>query len=160
MRNRSTSRLAAVDFDDDEEIVADGLVARIADHAFDNPAMSGGLIVMAMTAVAIVSNAMFLQTGRHPEPLFATRPAAVSAPVPVPVPRERVSTASTAVATPPIPRQPPAKVVASQAPEMIWGSSPRSSQYWPNAGSIQAPSTAYPAHKLALRSRPTRELPA
>ena len=37
--------------------------------------MSGGLMVMAITAMAIMSNAMFLQAGRHPEPLFATRPA-------------------------------------------------------------------------------------
>jgi peptidoglycan hydrolase-like protein with peptidoglycan-binding domain len=53
----------------------DGIVARALDRAFENPAMSGGLLVMALTATAIVSNAMFLQTGHHPEPLFASRPS-------------------------------------------------------------------------------------
>ena len=48
---------------------------------------------MALTAAAIVSNAMFLQNIRHPDPLFATRSATVEqaapSPVPVPLPRSR-----------------------------------------------------------------------
>ncbi len=54
-----------------------GVVANIIDRAFENPATSGGLMVMALTATAIVSNAMFLQNGRHPDPLFASNPAPV-----------------------------------------------------------------------------------
>ena len=44
----------------------DGVMAVLIDRMFENPAMSGGLMVMALTASAIVSNAMFLQTGHHP----------------------------------------------------------------------------------------------
>jgi peptidoglycan hydrolase-like protein with peptidoglycan-binding domain len=58
------------------------MVARLVDHAFENPATSGGLLVMALTASAIVSNAMFLQAGRGPDPLFgataASRPVHAS----------------------------------------------------------------------------------
>ena len=68
------------------EPAADSAIARVVDRAFENPAMSGGLMVMAITAMAIVSNALFLQAGRHPEPLFATRPAA-TAPAPAGPPR-------------------------------------------------------------------------
>jgi peptidoglycan hydrolase-like protein with peptidoglycan-binding domain len=70
-----------------------GVIARFADRAFEHPATSGGLLVMAMTAAAIASNAMFLQQSRHPGPLFTTRPppsASVSPPaVDVPLPRSR-----------------------------------------------------------------------
>jgi peptidoglycan hydrolase-like protein with peptidoglycan-binding domain len=70
----------------------EGIVAGLADRVFENPAMSGGLVVMALTAAAIVSNAMFLQSERHPDPIFSTRPEA-RAPVqkqrPVPIPRKR-----------------------------------------------------------------------
>ncbi len=81
------------------EPAADSAVARVVDRAFDNPAMSGGLMVMAITAMAIVSNALFLQAGRHPEPLFATRPVA-TAPAParpavaVPLPHTREQAAA------------------------------------------------------------------
>ncbi len=53
----------------------DGMVAELIDRVFENPASSGGLMVVALTATAIVSNAMFLQNGHHPDPLFSTRPA-------------------------------------------------------------------------------------
>ena len=81
------------------EPAADSAIARVVDRAFDNPAMSGGLMVMAITAMAIVSNALFLQAGHHPEPLFATRPAATaSAPVrpavTVPLPHTREQAAA------------------------------------------------------------------
>ncbi len=76
------------------EAVADGALAQAIDSAFENPAMSGGLAVMAITAMAIMSNAMFLQHGQHPEPLFATRHAAVAqtqrtSEPEVPLPRSR-----------------------------------------------------------------------
>ncbi len=85
------------------EAAADSAIARVVDRAFDNPAMSGGLMVMAITAMAIMSNALFLQAGRHPEPLFATRPAAVAqaparASVPLPHPREQLPAAMAAPA--------------------------------------------------------------
>ena len=85
---------------------ADSAIARVVDRAFDNPAMSGGLMVMAITAMAIVSNALFLQAGRHPEPLFATRPP-TAAPAParpaaaVPLPHTREQATATVTAPPP-----------------------------------------------------------
>lgn len=68
-----------------------GFFAGLVDRSFENPAMSGGVVVMALTAAAIVSNAMFLQNIRHPDPLFETRSAAIerTASAPVPLPRAR-----------------------------------------------------------------------
>ncbi len=100
--------------------IADGAFARVVDQALENPAMSGGLVVMAITAMAIMSNAMFLQHGHHPEPLFSTRPAAAppapSATVPavttpaVPLPRSREDVP--AITAPPPPAAVPAPVEA------------------------------------------------
>jgi hypothetical protein len=93
--------------DEDEFIPADGMIGRLVDNACDNPAMSGGLLVMAMTAAAIVSNAMFLQNVRHPEPLFSTRPPLVlerplrANPEAIPIPPRRLDqTESIAPAVP------------------------------------------------------------
>lgn len=55
----------------------DGLVARALERAFENPATSGGLLVMALTAGAIVSNALLLQGYSHPDPFFVDREAAM-----------------------------------------------------------------------------------
>lgn len=55
---------------------ADGLFGRITDIVIDNPARSGGIVLIVMVLGAIVSNAAFLQTARHPDPFFSTRPAA------------------------------------------------------------------------------------
>ena len=101
-----------------EAIEVDGLVARLTDRLFDNPAMSGGLLVMALTATAIVSNAMFLQSTRHPQPLFMTRPAPdLMDPATVPLPRSRAertgSIAPAAAVEPPLPRLQPAQRVAT-----------------------------------------------
>jgi len=79
----------------EEEVAGASLVSRLVDRVIDNPAMSGGLVVMALTAAAVVSNAVFLQKARHPEPWFMTRPAAVDAstsavaPDKIPTPRPR-----------------------------------------------------------------------
>lgn len=98
----------------------DGVMAVLIDRMFENPAMSGGLMVMALTASAIVSNAMFLQTGHHPDPLFMTRPAAVHhsrvdapavAAVPVPKPRPDVL-----AMVPPMPRLAPNRQVVAAEP--------------------------------------------
>jgi peptidoglycan hydrolase-like protein with peptidoglycan-binding domain len=94
----------------------DGVMAVLIDRMFENPAMSGGLMVMALTASAIVSNAMFLQSGHHPDPLFMTRPAAVrhSQPAPaaltVPVPKPRPDVLAM---DPPMPRLAPNRQVAT-----------------------------------------------
>lgn len=90
------------------EVVFDGVIGRFVDRVFDNPAMSGGLFVMALTASAIMSNAMFLQNVRHPEPLFATRPplnVERNAPAPVPLPPRRDD--QTGSVMPPLPRPAP-----------------------------------------------------
>lgn len=106
---------------------ADGIMANAIDRIFENPAMSGGLVVMVITAMAIMSNALFLQHGQHPEPLFSTRPASFAAappprvqhevtpqPMPVPLPRTRADTSTAA----PAPARPAARVEpAAPAPD-------------------------------------------
>ena len=100
----------------EEEVAGDSLVSRLVDRVIDNPAMSGGLVVMALTAAAVVSNAMFLQKARHPDPWFMTRPAAVdastsgAAPVEIPTPRPRAEAPVSQSA-------PPATDVAIPVPE-------------------------------------------
>lgn len=95
----------------------DGMMAGIVDRVFENPAMSGGLMVMALTATAIISNAMFLQRGHHPDPLFMTRPSvARETPRPVAAPR-RQHVQPAPIVMPPLPRlaphkAPPVPVVA------------------------------------------------
>jgi peptidoglycan hydrolase-like protein with peptidoglycan-binding domain len=84
---------------------ADGerAAARIAERLIENPAMSGGLVVMALTAAAIISNAMLMQNARHPEPLFSTRPSAESkarTPIEVPLPRARIDKTAAEIVTP------------------------------------------------------------
>ena len=95
-----------------------GVIARLADHAIDNPATSGGLLLMTLTAAAIISNAMFLQSGRHPQPLFMTRPALTAetphaAAPPVPLPRIRAEAPRPVPReAPPVPREAPAVALA------------------------------------------------
>lgn len=87
----------------------DGMMAGIVDRVFENPAMSGGLMVMALTATAIISNAMFLQRGHHPDPLFMTRPSvARETPRPVAAPR-RQQVQPAPIVMPPLPRLAPHK---------------------------------------------------
>jgi len=97
-------------------------IGRLVDCACDNPAMSGGLLVMALTATAIVSNAMFLQNTRHPEPLFSTRPALVierdirANPAVVPIPPRRDD--RTGSIAPPLPRAAPTRdMIAAKSME-------------------------------------------
>lgn len=103
---------------DDEAVFADGVIGRFVDSVFDNPAMSGGLFVMALTASAIVSNALFMQTVRHPEPLFSTRPPLTverHAPA-VPLPPQRDD--QTGSVTPPLPRPSPLAQAPMPAPKV------------------------------------------
>lgn len=105
-RRRPASRSATPD----DGVEVDGLVGRLVDRACDNPAMTGGLFVMALTAGAIVSNAMFLQSVHHPEPLFATRsPLIVERSVPQlpPVPPRRSDHTGSIPVPPPLPRPAP-----------------------------------------------------
>lgn len=92
-------------------------MTRIAERVLDNPAMSGGLVVMALTAAAVISNALFLQRSTHPEPWFATRPSPVavapgSVGVVVPDPRPR----GTPPVEPPAPRVQPAATLPAPEP--------------------------------------------
>ena len=92
----------------DVTVVGSGMMANIIDRAFENPATSGGLMVMALTATAIMSNAMFLQNGRHSDFLFNAQPAPLAAhstPAPVPLPRVRADQPATFV--PPLPHLAP-----------------------------------------------------
>lgn len=50
-----------------------GMAGRVGGLARDNPVAAGGSVVMALTGCLIVANALGLQTGRHPAPLFMTR---------------------------------------------------------------------------------------
>ncbi|MBD8893528.1 peptidoglycan-binding domain-containing protein [Roseibium litorale] len=51
----------------------EGLMSRAGSLARDNPVAAGGAAVMALTGCLIIANAVGLQTGRHPAPLYATR---------------------------------------------------------------------------------------
>jgi peptidoglycan hydrolase-like protein with peptidoglycan-binding domain len=89
----------------------------------ENPAQSGGILLIAVVMTAIVSNAAFMQTKRHPDPLFATRQTAVqtvplavepepaTAPVPVPMPKSR-----TDVRLPQTPQPQPLPVAVATKP--------------------------------------------
>ena len=59
-------------------------MSRAGHVALDNPVAAGGTVVMGLTACLIVANAVGLQPGRHPAPLFATRdrPEALQIPEP------------------------------------------------------------------------------
>lgn len=93
-----------------------GVVARLVDRTFENPATSGGLLVMALTATAIVSNALFLQSGRHPEPFFTggAAPASELAAAPAP-PVSAKDQTSLIIADPPVPRLAPRSIDAAIA---------------------------------------------
>ncbi|WP_417680206.1 peptidoglycan-binding protein [Roseibium sp.] len=49
------------------------VTGRVGGLARDNPVAAGGTVVMALTGCLIVANAIGLQSGRHPAPLFMTR---------------------------------------------------------------------------------------
>ncbi|MFN3251055.1 peptidoglycan-binding domain-containing protein [Roseibium album] len=48
-------------------------MAKAGHLALDNPVAAGGTVVMGLTACLIIANAIGLQPGRHPAPIFATR---------------------------------------------------------------------------------------
>lgn len=49
------------------------LIAKAGHIALDNPVAAGGAVVMGLTSCLIIANAIGLQPGRHPAPLFSTR---------------------------------------------------------------------------------------
>jgi peptidoglycan hydrolase-like protein with peptidoglycan-binding domain len=113
---RSRRGVASRDASLDEGVGAEGLIGTLVDRACDNPARTGGLFVMALTASAIVSNALLLQNADHPEPLFATRPPLVvdrTVPQPAPLPPARDE--QVAAVQPPLPR--PAPIEPTPAPQ-------------------------------------------
>ncbi len=70
-------------------------------------------MVVAMTATAIICNAMFLQNAHRPAPLFQIRPSANSAPIPVPLPKPAPNFSAPPDASPAA--QPVQSVAAPQA---------------------------------------------
>jgi hypothetical protein len=62
----------------------DSVFGQAADWLLENPVRSGAILVVGMTAIAIIANAVLFQEGRHPAPLFTTRPEALPA-IPVTV---------------------------------------------------------------------------
>lgn len=73
-----------------------------------NPREFVGIVMATGAVLAIFINALFLQNGPHPAPIFATRPllgAAVPEPVPVRLPPPRIASPETQSVSPPS-RQP------------------------------------------------------
>src|SRR5688572_21202882 len=90
---------------------------------FRYPARTGGVLLGGAAATIITVNALFMQDGNHPAPMFSTRPAATAlapydyvpspapATVPIPSPRATPRPVQTVAATPPavvVPPRPPA----------------------------------------------------
>jgi peptidoglycan hydrolase-like protein with peptidoglycan-binding domain len=93
-----------------------GVLGRVVERAFENPAASGGLLVMAVTAGAIAVNATFLQGGDHLRPVLSPRaPAHTSAPSIPPVPTPRPQDNVTSAPLPPLPVSPPIQPSAATA---------------------------------------------
>lgn len=77
-----------------------GLVALLLRGAVGNPMATAGGLMMTATAVAIMTNALALQPGVHPAPLFVgTRPVAPAEPAVAQAPALRSSDGSAAGAT-------------------------------------------------------------
>ncbi|MEJ1157980.1 peptidoglycan-binding domain-containing protein [Prosthecomicrobium sp. N25] len=99
-----------------------GLPYRMAMLALQNPVKSGGVLVSALAALMIVSNAVGSQPRRHPAPLFETRPFATApAPGPRTPDRSQAGDAPVRPATPPPPRpaasaEPPVRTAAAPEP--------------------------------------------
>jgi len=112
---RRRRRAAAVAIEAEPESER-GLIMRVLLHSpKDTLAATAALAAVA----AIVTNAMFLQAGRHPSPMFATAavsslPAAL-APTPAPLPRVRPAEAEPRAADKPIEAAAPARQAAVAA---------------------------------------------
>lgn len=60
------------------------LMSKAGHLALDNPVAAGGTVVMGLTACLIVANAVGLQPGRHPAPIYPTRERSEALQVPEP----------------------------------------------------------------------------
>jgi peptidoglycan hydrolase-like protein with peptidoglycan-binding domain len=100
------------------------MLAGIVDRIFEDPARSGGLMVVAMTATAIACNALFLQHAQRPAPLFPNRTAVAPAPVPMPNPAPAFR-AGDAVGSGTAPDIAPASVARTAAPAIVAPPLPR-----------------------------------
>ena len=77
-----------------------GLVALLLRGAVGNPMATAGGLMMTATAIAIMTNALALQPGVHPAPLFVgTRPVALATPAVAQPPALRSSDGSSVGAT-------------------------------------------------------------
>ncbi len=109
-RRRRASAVAAVEAESER-----GLIMRVLLHSpKDTLAATAALAAV----IAIVTNAMFLQAGRHPSPMFST--ASVSslpavAPAPAPLPRVRPPEAEARVVEKPLESPALAKQAATSA---------------------------------------------
>jgi peptidoglycan hydrolase-like protein with peptidoglycan-binding domain len=107
---------------------ADGLFGRLADLVIENPVRSGGFVTVVLMSGAIITNAAFFQTARHPDPFFSTRPAlpAASAPAPAAIGAPAAGTANPAAAAPRANVETPAGAMPS-APQNPPAAAPRQS---------------------------------
>lgn len=116
---------------------SESLIGRLADKIIENPGRAGGFALIAIAVTSIVSNAAFLQTKHHPDPLFVTRsiaesptPAAAAASsassiaelvaetASVPLPKSRVAaTQALQPVPPPAPAKAPATAASSAPPQ-------------------------------------------
>ena len=109
-RRRSAEAIAA------EAETERGLLLRVLLHS-PKDTVAGLLAFTAITA--IVANALFLQAGPHPSPMFGsivTMPVPAQAPV-SPLPRPRPPEATRSEATPPEPKAPEPRVVEMRSAE-------------------------------------------
>lgn len=67
------------------------VLPRLLGVVLSNPLRSGVVLVALLTASAIATNALFLQSARHPSPFFASAPAPVIRPVVAPLAKEVVA---------------------------------------------------------------------
>ena len=112
-RRRRRAAAVAVEAEPESER---GLIMRVLLHSpKDTLAATAALAAV----VAIVTNAMFLQAGRHPSPMFATAAVsslpAVLAPTPAPLPRVRPAEAEPRLADKPVEAVAPAKQAMAPA---------------------------------------------
>ncbi len=87
-----------------------GLIMRVLLHS---PKDTLAAAAAAAAVIAIITNATFLQAGRHPSPMFGTASVAVPVPVPTPAPLPRVRPAEAEMR--PAEAKPDAPAVAMKA---------------------------------------------
>ena len=130
-----------------------GLAMRMLLHS-PKDMVAGALAFAAVSA--IIANAVFLQAGRHPSPMFGTvtkMPAAVSAPA-SPLPRPRPVEAAARVADP-VPSEPRVVELRSAEPDAMHRSDPKSD---PMTNLVKA--TAAPQATPSNVARPPAPIPA